>query len=162
MSSQLHSPGEGIKIKPPVLNRQKISIEKSEKIIKRKINEEKAKQNYAERWTKRFISEGAEDRLCAVPYNINNLEKHRSKRVLTIVEGDITSYHYGYYIRGVEKLVNIIKYPEIRPNLDIEAIGYNDAQDININIELLPQEVQNCKEYLIGYKKGLKTNNKKR
>lgn len=160
MSSQLHSPGEGIKIKPPVLNRQKISVEQSEKIIKRKLNEEKAKQNYAERGTKRFISEGAEDRLCAVPYNINNLEKHRLKRALTIVEGDITSYHYGYYIRGVEKLVNIIKYPEIKPGLDIEAIGYNDSQDENINIELLPEEIKNCKEYLIGYKKGLEGKHK--
>lgn len=160
MSSPLHSPGEGIKIKPPVLNRQKISVEQSEKIIKRKLNEEKAKQNYAERGTKRFISEGAEDRLCAIPYNINNLEKHRSKRVLTIVEGDITSYHYGYYIRGVEKLVNIIKYPEIKPGLDIEAIGYNDSQDENINIELLPEEIKNCKEYLIGYKKGLEGKHK--
>lgn len=160
MSSQLHSPGEGIKIKPPVLNRQKISVEQSEKIIKRKLNEEKAKQKYVEKGTKRFISEGAEDRLCAVPYNINNLEKHRSKRALTIVEGDIISYHYGYYIRGVEKLVNIIKYPEIKPGLDIEAIGYNDSQDENINIELLPEEIKNCKEYLIGYKKGLEGKHK--
>lgn len=160
MSSPLHSPGEKIKTKPSVLNRQKISIGKNDQIIKRKLDEEKSKQNYAERGTKRFISEGAEDRLCAVPYNINNLEKHRSKRVLTIVEGDITSYHYGYYIRGVEKLVNIIKYPEIKPGLDIEAIGYNDSQDENINIELLPEEIKNCKEYLIGYKKGLEGKHK--
>ena len=62
----------------------------------------------------------------------------------------------------MEKLVSIIKFPEIRPDLDIEAIGYNDAQDININIEQLPQEVQDCKAYLEGYKKGLKINSKKR
>lgn len=81
---------------------------------------------------------------------------------MVISQGDIKSYQYGYYTRSMEKLASIIKYPEIRPDLDIEAIGYNDAQDININIELLPQEVQDCKAYLEGYKKGLKANNKTR
>ncbi len=41
MSSQSYSPGEKIKTKPPVLNRQKISIEKNDQIIKRKLDEKK-------------------------------------------------------------------------------------------------------------------------
>ena len=85
-----------------------------------------------------------------------NLLKHQeNRRKIVVTEGDIKSYQYGYYTRSMEKLVSIIKFPEIRPDLDIEAIGYNDAQDININFELLPQEVQNCKAYLEGYRKGL-------
>ena len=83
-------------------------------------------------------------------------EKHKNKKGIRIIsQGDIKSYQYGYYTRSMEKLASIIKYPEIRPDLDIEAIGYNDAQDINISFELLPQEVQNCKAYLEGYRKGL-------
>mgnify|MGYP004685462959 FL=1 len=122
-----------------------------------------AKEYYAKRGSGKFTNEGAEDRLSAVPYNESTLEKHKNKKGIRIIsQGDIKSYQYGYYTRSMEKLASIIKYPEIRPNLDIEAIDYNDAQDININIELLPQEVQNCKEYLIGYKKGLKINSKKR
>lgn len=122
-----------------------------------------AKEDYAKRGSGKFTNEGAEDRLSAFPYDEKNLLKHQeNRRKIVVTEGDIKSYQYGYYTRSMEKLVSIIKFPEIRPDLDIEAIGYNDAQDININFELLPQEVQNCKEYLIGYKKGLKINSKKR
>ena len=120
----------------------------------RKIKE--AKEEYAKRGSGKFTNEGAEDRLFALPYDEKNLLKHQEKRgKIVVTEGDVKSYQYGYYIRSMEKLVSIIKYPEIRPDLDIEAIGYNDAQDINIKIELLPEEVKNCKAYLEGYRKGL-------
>lgn len=115
-----------------------------------------AKEDYAKRGSGKFTNEGAEDRLSAFPYDEKNLLKYQENRgKIVVTEGDVKSYQYGYYIRSMEKLVSIIKYPEIRPDLDIEAIGYNDAQDINIKIELLPEEVKNCKAYLEGYRKGL-------
>ena len=147
----------------PTLTRNEISVHKTSIILTQERQKDDAIARYEEKGTTRFINDGAEDRLSAVPYNESTLEKHKNKKgIMVISQGDIKSYQYGYYTRSMEKLASIIKYPEIRPDLDIEAIGYNDAQDININIELLPQEVQNCKEYLIGYKKGLKINSKKR
>ncbi len=147
----------------PTLTRNEISVHKASIILTQERQKDDAIARYEEKGTTRFINDGAEDRLSAVPYNESILEKHKNKKGIRIIsQGDIKSYQYGYYTRSMEKLASIIKYPEIRPDLDIEAIGYNDAQDININIELLPQEVQNCKEYLIGYKKGLKINSKKR
>ena len=37
---------------------------------------------------------------------------------------------------------------------------YDGFEFKNINIELLPEEIKNCKEYLIGYKKGLEGKHK--
>lgn len=147
----------------PTLTRNEISVHKTSIILTQERQKDDAIARYEEKGTTRFINDGAEDRLSALPYDEKLLENHKNRKGIRVIsQGDIISYQYGYYIRGMEKLINIIKYPEIRENIDIEAIGYNDAQDININIELLPQEVQDCKAYLEGYKKGLKANNKTR
>ena len=148
--------GEKISGNRPTLTRNEISVHKTSIILTQERQKEDAIAKYEEKGTKRFIDDGAEDRLSALPYHESTLEEHKNKKGIRIVtEGDIKSYQYGYYTRGVEKLINIIKFPEIRPDLDIEAIGYNDAQDVNIKMELLPEEVKNCKAYLLGYKKGL-------
>lgn len=154
---------ELINVKKPLITRNKVSLNKTSIILGRERQIKDAKTKYEEKGTTRFINEGAEERLSAIPFDLNNLEAYRkTKGIKVVTEGDIKSYYYGYYIRSVEKLVTIIKHPEIRPNIDIEAIGYNDSQDKNINIELLPQEIKTCKEYLLGYKKGLEDKTKTR
>lgn len=147
----------------PTLTRNEISVHKTSIILTQERQKDDAIARYEEKGTTRFINDGAEDHLSAIPYHESTLEKHKNQKgVRVVTEGDIKSYQYGYYTRSMEKLVNIIKHPEIRPDLDIEAIGYNDAQDVNIKMELLPEEVKNCKAYLLGYKKGLEGQNKTR
>ena len=54
-----------------------------------------------------------------------------------------------------------INYPSIVRLAAIREIGYNDAQDSNISLEELPEEIKGSKEYLEGYKKGLEAKERK-
>ena len=54
-----------------------------------------------------------------------------------------------------------IKYPDIERLATIREVGYNDAQDSNISLEELPEEIKSSKEYLEGYKEGLEAKGRK-
>lgn len=121
-------------------------------------NKAKVQEEYKIKGTKKYIREGAADRLSAKPYSYELLtnKNYNTKEQLT---GDERSYYYGYYNLATEKIAIQIKHPEIKRIASIEEIGYNDAIS-GISLESLPKEINTSKEYLIGYKKGLEKKSK--
>ena len=115
----------------------------------------KAQKEYRERGTKKYISNGTMDRLSAKPYDFISIDPKKASSDINNLTGDERSYYYGYYILASEKIAMQIKYPSIVRLAPIGEIGYNDAQDSNISLEDLPEEIKGSKEYLEGYKEGL-------
>ena len=85
---------------------------------------------------------------------------------------DFTNIIYGTIGETAGKVINNdnfasnlvklqIKYPNIARLVTIREVGYNDAQDSNISLEELPEEMKSSQEYLEGYKKGLEEIQKK-
>lgn len=95
------------------------------------------------------------DRLTAKPYNFSSIDPIKASNDIQSLSGDERSYYYGYYVLASEKIAIQIKYPSIARLVTIREVGYNDAQDNNISLEELPEEMKSSKEYLEGYKKGL-------
>ena len=101
------------------------------------------------------------DRLTAKPYNFSSIDPIKASNDIQNLSGDERSYYYGYYVLASEKIAIQIKYPNIARLVTIREVGYNDAQDSNISLEELPEEMKSSKEYLEGYKKGLEEIQKK-
>ena len=104
------------------------------------IKKTKIQESYRLKGTKKYVKKGIMDRLTAKPYNFSSIDP----------------------IKASNDIQNIqIKYPNIARLVTIREVGYNDAQDSNISLEELPEEMKSSKEYLEGYKKGLEEIQKK-
>ena len=123
--------------------------------------EAKAQEEYRERGTKKYIKNGTIDRLSAKPYDFSSIDPKKASNDINNLTGDERSYYYGYYVLASEKIAMQIKYPDIERLATIREVGYNDAQDSNISLEELPEEIKSSKEYLEGYKEGLKAKGRK-
>ena len=123
--------------------------------------EARAQEEYREKGTKKYFKNGIMDRLSAKPYDFSLIDPKKASNDINNLTGDERSYYYGYYVLASEKIAMQIKYPSIKRLAQIGEIGYNDAQDSNISLEDLPEEIKGSKEYLEGYKKGLEEKIKK-
>ncbi len=125
------------------------------------IKKTKIQESYRLKGTKKYVKKGIMDRLTAKPYNFTSIDPIKASNDIQNLSGDERSYYYGYYVLASEKIAIQIKYPNIARLVTIREVGYNDAQDSNISLEELPEEMKSSKEYLEGYKKGLEEIQKK-
>lgn len=124
-------------------------------------NKAKAQATYYLKGTKKYTNKGMLDRLSAAPYDFSSIEPTKASNDINNLTGDEKSYYYGYYVLASEKIAMQIKYPNIERLATIREVGYNDAQDSNISLEELPEEIKSSKEYLEGYKEGLEAKGRK-
>lgn len=148
---------ENRNISIPKVTRSEVSLNKIDTMFTRKRNEENAKRAFNERGTGKFTKFGVDSRLRGDRYDESILMDVNESFVVT--SGDVKSYYYGYYVRANEIIASKVVNSEVRSDIDIGTIGYNDAVN-GVSFDMLPDKVKNCNDYLIGYKKGLEDKKK--
>ena len=139
-----------IKIKISEISGQESRIYESEQN-----NKANAIKNYENRGTGKYIPEGTIARLKALPYNIpENI----------VYEGDITSYHNGYYDRGTRALEILVRNGqakidniEITPEnyeIELRKIAINDGMNPEMDFDSLPEIIRFKTIYAAGFMEG--------
>ena len=137
------------------LRRKEISKIESDMLNSELIKEINVKQNYEHRGTGKFIPEGTIARLKAIPYYVpENI----------VNEGDIISYHNGYYERGTRLIEILIREGNVKTgnveinseNFEIELrkIAINDGMNPEIDFKNLPDIIKFNTIYASGFIEG--------